>query len=253
MSEPRAQAEASEPASWPRGPEAPALEGSVVDVWRSALEPDPARRARLEGLLSPGELERASRFRFDRDAHRYVIARGVLRTLLGRYQGRPPDSIGLEESEHGRPFDPSEVGAGRLDFNVSHSQDRLLVAFTRAGRVGVDIEWMSPLPDMAELVELNFSPAEQATWRSLADDQRERGFFACWTRKEAFVKAVGQGLSHPLQSFDVSLAPGDEARLERIENGRPDAWTLRALDADPGYAAALAVEAPSAALRLWSL
>lgn len=251
MSEPSAEPEASDAASWPRGPESPVLSGGAIHVWRSVLRPDPARRASFESLLSPAERARADRFRFDRDADRYVIARGVLRTLLARYRQRPPEEIVLEETDHGRPFDPAETGG--LDFNVSHSEDRLLIAFSCAGRIGVDIEWICPLPDMAELVEINFSPAEQDTWRSLPADQRERAFFDCWTRKEAFVKAIGQGLSHPLQSFDVTLAPGHDARVERLEGGDPGDWTLRPLDAAPGYAAAIAVEAPAVTVSRWSL
>jgi 4'-phosphopantetheinyl transferase len=238
--------------AWPAGPLQPALAPGEVHVWRSPLQPDPHRRRRLSPLLADVEKDRADRFRFDRDAHRYAIARALLRELLGRYCDTPPGRIALGETEHGRPFLTAGTAPEGFDFNLSHSGDLVLYAFGST-RLGVDVERITPLRDMADLVSINFSPRERETWFALPLEDRERGFFECWTRKEAFVKAIGEGLSHPLEAFDVTLAPGDEPRIQRMAGGNPDAWSLCALEPGSGYAAALAVEAPELTVRCWSL
>lgn len=221
-----------------------------MDVWLSPLLPDPARRDRLARHLSPAERERESRFRFDADRARYAIARGLLRELLARYLREAPGAIELDETEHGRPV---RIGGGLpdLDFNLSHSKDLVVYAFARRVRVGIDVEWMRPLDDMEDLVSINFSALECETWSALPPRLRERGFFDCWTRKEAFVKAIGEGLSHPLQAFDVSLHPDEPPALLRLAHAPDDLprWSLYALDPGSGYASSLAVEAPSARLR----
>lgn len=222
--------------------------------------PDPDRHLRLAPLLSASETARAARFRFAADAHRYGIARGVLRQLLAGYRGIPAENIALSESDHGRPL-LADAGAHRglegpdfegFDFNLSHARDRVVYAFCASARVGIDVEGIAPLDEMDDLVALNFSSREQATWKALPAEQRERGFYDCWTRKEAFVKAIGEGLSHPLDSFDVRFAPGDAPTIERLEGGDPSRWSLHALAPEAGYAAALAVEARAVTIRCWS-
>lgn len=246
-------AHSAAPEPWPAGPEAPELPADEVHVWRAELRPDAARSRALERLLATDERARAARFRFEPDARRYTIARGGLRRLLARYLDAAPDAIRLAESEHGRPYVSSPSPPPDFDFNLSHAGDRVVYAFSAAARVGVDVEWMQALPEMEELVALNFSPREQRSWSALPEAARERGFFDCWTRKEAFVKAVGEGLSHPLHAFDVSLDPGRPPELQRLEAGDPTHWSLHDLDLGPGYAAALAVESPGVCLRRFSL
>ena len=246
---------------WPAAPQVPRLRPGEVHVWTSPLSPDPRRRQALAPLLSDSETARADRFHFAADAHRYVIARGLLRKLLAGYCDTPPERIALRESDHGRP-QLADAHAHRgvdgppatvFDFNLSHARDRVVYAFSAGARVGVDVEWVAPLDEMDELVTIHFSAREQATWKALPADVRERAFYDCWTRKEAFVKAIGEGLSHPLDSFDVRFAPGDEPAIERLEGGDPARWSLRALAPEAGYASALAVEAPGITLRCWSI
>ena len=142
-------------------------------------------------------------------------------------------------------------GLPDLDFNLSHSKDLVVYAFARSVRIGIDVEWIHPLDDMKDLVAINFSAQEREAWATLDPAQRERAFFECWTRKEAFVKAIGEGLSHPLDAFDVSLRPDEPPALLRLEQAPEDLprWSLYALDPAVGYASSLAIESPSANLR----
>ena len=238
--------------AWPAGPASPSLAIGEVHVWRSPLRPDTARERSLSPLLSDTERARAARFRFDHDAQRYAIARGLLRVLLARYCGTSPATLALEETEHGRPLLRSAAAPSDFDFNLSHAENLVVYAFARGARVGVDVEWITPLDDMNGLVAMNFSERERHAWQSLPATSRERGFFDCWTRKEAFVKAIGEGLSHPLDAFDVSFSPDEAPRFLRIGGDDAERWSLHALETEPGYACALAVEAASVTLRCWS-
>ena len=240
-------------AEWPEGPTSPSLEPGAVHVWGTELTPDVRRRDDLAAYLSTSELERAARFRFDDDATRYTIGRGLLRRLLARYVGGSPSEIELGETEHGRPVRLHPQAHSDLDFNLSHSKDLALFAFCRGTRVGIDLEWLQPLDDMDDLVEIHFSAHERDTYHSLDPSQRRSAFFDCWTRKEAFVKAIGEGLSHPLDAFDVSFAPGEPPRLLRLASAPDDLarWSIYALDPADGYAACLAIEAPTATVQCY--
>ena len=234
-------------ADWPEGPSAPKLRPGDVHVWLSPLAPDPRRSDTLAKHLSDAERERASRFRFEEDAHRYRIARGTLRTLLGRYLDVSPGDVAFGETEHGRPYRLDTHALPDLDFNLSHSGDLALFAFCLGSRVGIDVEWVQPLSDMDALVDMNFSPNERSIYHALDTEARQPAFFRCWTRKEAFVKAIGEGLSHPLDAFDVTLGADEPPRLLRLASAPGDLgrWSLYALEPSEGYAAALAVETPT--------
>jgi 4'-phosphopantetheinyl transferase len=243
------------PANWPEGPASPTLLPGEIHVWQASISGGTEARERLAPHLSTAELERESRFRFDRDATRYAIARGLLRVLLARYCEAPPAELQILESSHGRPGLAAGTAPPGFDFNLSHSRNLAVFAFSHDARVGVDIEWITPLSDMQNLVALNFSQRERESWHSLDVGDRERAFFDCWTRKEAFVKAIGEGLSHPLDSFDVTLGPSEAPVLQRMAAApdEQDRWSLRALDPEPGYASALAVKAAALELRCFSL
>jgi len=258
--------------SWPLGPTALQLAPGEVHVWRASLDPPPERRELLAARLSAAERARRARFHFERDASRYETGRGILRELLGRYLGERPEALRLAESEHGRPYlreipglrqipgrprpaGPRSVASPDFDFNLSHSRDLAVYAFCRGARVGVDVEWVTPLDDMDDLVAINFSRSERETFAALPSAAREPAFFACWTRKEAFVKAIGEGLSHPLDAFDVSLAPGEAPALLRLGRAPNEAvrWSLCALEPAPGCAGALAVEQAPLEVQRFSL
>lgn len=216
------------------GPAADAT-GRAVEVWPVQLRGSGATISRLRALLSDDELERALRFRGENLQHAYILARGALRLLLAHSLGRAPAEIDLAYEPAGKPFLPGSL----LNFNVSHSGQVALYAFTRRCEVGVDVECMRSLPDMHDIAHRFFHPAEVVDLLALPEDQRARGFFDCWARKEAYMKATGLGLSTPLDSFRVHLAPG-EARLVECADGGACEWSLHDLQVVPGYAAALA-------------
>jgi 4'-phosphopantetheinyl transferase len=206
-----------------------------VHVWSLNLESDPDA---LEPLLSYDEIERAERFRFERDRRRYITGRGLTRTVLARYLGRDPASLAFRYGPYGRPE------LAEMPFNVSHSGDLAVVAVGLQQDIGVDIERLRPEPAEEEVAERFFSPTEVNALRSLPRADQPRAFLSCWTRKEAFIKALGNGLSLALHSFDVTLRPGEPPALIRTawSASEPRRWSLLDLSASfPGHVAALAV------------
>jgi 4'-phosphopantetheinyl transferase len=196
-------------------------------------------------------LERAGRFHFARDRDHYTVARAVLRDILGRYLGLAPASLRFKYNPFGKPS--LDDGARGVRFNLSHSGGIALYAVALGREVGVDVEQLKDEMDCGGVAERFFSPSEVAALRTLPPEAQKRAFFDCWTRKEAYVKARGDGLSLPLDSFDVSVAPGEPAALLRTRDDACEAsrWTLRELSTEPGYAAALAVEGRDWRLRCW--
>jgi len=197
----------------------------------------------LRWRLSADEAKRAAAFCFERDRHRFVAARGFLREILGRYLRAAGEALSFEYGPHGKPALAGEF-RDALRFNVSHSGEMALYAVTLQREVGVDIEALREVNDAEQIAERFFSPAERVAFRLQAPGQRQQAFFNCWTRKEAYLKALGDGLARPLDGFDVTLAPGEPARLLRVE-GEPresERWSLRELLPARGYVGAVAVE-----------
>jgi 4'-phosphopantetheinyl transferase len=217
------------------------LASADVHVWQAKLDD---RLADCVGrFLSPDEISRAHRFHFDKDRDHFVAARGLLRTLLSAYVGINPDELRFSYTEKGKPT----MGEGQqsgINFNVAHSHGMALYAFSSGREVGVDLEFMKE--DLADekIAERFFSPREIETLRSLPPELRKNAFFNCWTRKEAYIKARGEGLSMPLDEFDVSLKPGEPAAL--LENHKEPAeltrWSMRSVTVPSGYVAAIVVE-----------
>jgi 4'-phosphopantetheinyl transferase len=232
------------------------LPDDEVHVWRASLDLSTSRVLRLRQALTADELGRVARFHFQRSRDRFIVARGSLRTILGRYLGLEPGQVRFSYSPFGRPapIAPSGCpGQRALDFNLSHSGDLALFALARGRKVGVDVERISADVDWEPMAERFFSPRESAALRALPPGVRREAFFTCWTRKEAVVKARGEGLSLPLDRFDVSVVPGEPAALlaTRDDPGEASRWTLRDLSPGPGYVAALAVEGRDLRLRYW--
>ena len=229
-----------------------ALDGGDIHVWRVRLDPEPEVVEALERTLSDDERGRANRFHFARDRRRFIVARGALRSLLARYIGGEPEDVRFAYGERGKPrMADAECPA----FNVSHSGELALIAIAAAGAIGVDVEAVRDIEDRDAVAARFFSPREYACIRALPERVRTQSFFACWTRKEAFVKALGDGLSRPLDSFDVTCAPGDAPRLSIA--GDPavtEKWMLTALAPGPGFEAALVADGRDRAVscRTWS-
>jgi 4'-phosphopantetheinyl transferase len=229
----------SEPSVWP------ILTGNDVDVWLSHLPAARTHIARFDSVLSADEQERSRRFRFAEHRDRWQIARGLLRLLLARYCGAAPADFRFTYNAHGKP----EVPGGGVHFNSSHSGEFVALAFTRAGAVGVDIEQMrDDMVRREEIARKYFAPGEQEQLNALPASRRARAFFDFWTRKEAFVKARGEGLFSGLDRFETLLA---EPRILSI-NGAPAAeWWMSALPEIDGYAGAVVVNAPSCVPHFW--
>lgn len=225
-----------------------------MHLWRVDL--DPISPERFAKVLSEDERRRASRFHFERDRRRFIVRRGVLRELLARYLSTDPVAVDLRVGSHGK-LEVDTPGQRRwLEFNLSHSKGRSLLAFSREIPLGVDLECVRPIRDVESLVRRFFSPAEASAFFALPTSRRLDAFYVGWTRKEAFVKAQGKGLPFGLSSFDVTLTPDSSARLLRTRYDEADVhhWSLMDIDAGEGYRAALALRAGVAAVvsRRWA-
>lgn len=213
--------------------------GAGVHVWSLRVEPSRAVVAKYELLLAPDEKDRAARFRSGHLRDSFVTGRGVLRYLLGRYSDLHPASLQFSYGPRGKP---AVASTKSIDFNMTHSGNRAAFAFTVDCQIGVDLERIRPVTDMQDIANRFFCPEEAAELMSLPPGDRERAFFCCWTRKEAYIKAIGDGLSSPLDKFRVTLLPSEPARLVHISQNEQTAqtWTLQDLRLASNYAAALA-------------
>ena len=238
---------------WHSGPQMPALGNDEVHVWRAFLDLPAPQVSSLQHTLSTDELTRADRYYFRQVRERFVVGRGLLRAILSRYLGMAAGHLRFCYGPNGKPHLDKETGGEVLRFNVTHCQGLALYAMASDREVGIDVEYI--LPDLAreEIAERFFSPREVSTLRALPVAVQPQAFFNCWTRKEAYIKAKGAGLSLPLDQFDVSLAPEEPAALLSTRDDSQEAarWALRALDPGPDYAAALAVEGHGWQLKCW--
>jgi 4'-phosphopantetheinyl transferase len=219
-------------------------EGDAIDVTVAGLAAEPGTVRASAQLLSDAERQRASRFAFERDARRFIVARARLRQQLAARLGERPESIELVYGAHGKPALAGRWADASVQFNVSHRDDVAVYAFSSGRAIGIDVEAVQVLPDADGVAARFFSNREQAAYRALAPHDRPQGFFNCWTRKEAFIKAQGDGLCHRLDRFDVSLTPGEPAEILRVENtpGRACGWGLESFSPAAGFVAAVVVE-----------
>ena len=236
--------------SWTLPPPSPRpfpLGREEVHVWQAALDLPEAGVWELRRLLSEDEQRRAEGFYFPRDRARYVVGRGLLRTLLGGYLDRDPVGLRFSYSAYGKPRLAGPAGEPALHFNLAHSGGLALYALARGRELGIDVEQVRPDFAGEEIAARFFSPREVAALRAVPAGLRREAFFHCWARKEAYLKATGKGLSLALDGFDVALAPGEPAALLAVRDNPAEAgrWSLRALEPAPGYVAALAVEGHS--------
>lgn len=233
---------------WEPGPRDPNLAEGDVHIWRAELASLGSRLADFEALLAGDEKARARRFHFDPDRNCYIAARGILRLLLGSYLQRAPASIRFEYTAYDKPFLKTDADQRGLHFNVSHSHGMVLLAFSRSGEIGVDVERIRPEFGGDEVAQRYFSARELAELRGLPAKLRAEAFFLCWTRKEAYVKACGAGLQIPLDSFSVSLTPGAPAILSSADAER---WTLHSIQPGGEYAGAVVGAGEEYKLRLY--
>ncbi len=220
------------------------LPGIDVHVWRAFLDSEHA--GRVEAVLSGDERARAARFVLRRDRDNFVAARGILRSILSLYLQRPASGIEFTYTAEGKPrlqpldSDPS------LCFNLSHSHGLAVYAFSCHGEVGIDAEAVQSSHGSEEVADRFFSKEERAALRDLPPEMRDEGFFLCWTRKEAYIKAVGSGLGIPLDSFHVSLTPG---KPEELASSDSDRWMMRSFKPAEGFVGAVVAEGKQWKLR----
>lgn len=212
-----------------------------VHLWRRSLEASSPAMETCSALLSAAEREKAERYRIERPRNDYILTRGTLRSLLAGYLRCKPQDLSFEYTTYGKPF---LADHRELQFNVSHTEGLALLAFVRDREIGVDVEKVRAQTDALKLAERFFSEHERNDLRNLQGDELHAAFFRCWTRKEAYIKAKGEGLSLPLHQFDVSIAANQTQALLAT---RPDAqeakrWAISDISVPAGYAAAVAVE-----------
>lgn len=213
-----------------------------VHLWQARLDDQLADS--LEVILSEEETGRANRFHFTNDRNHFIVARGLLRRLLAAYLGVSSSAdLTFSYGEKGKPF-LAENQQGLINFNLAHSHGMALYAFSHDRELGVDLEFVKDELADEKIADRFFSTTEVEALQKVPAELRRQAFFNCWTRKEAYIKARGEGLSMPLNEFDVSLAPGEPAALLRNHKDAAEVtrWSMKSIPVDPGYVAALVVE-----------
>lgn len=238
---------------WPTGPLDPQFEAGAVHIWRINLDVSDSRLDALRAFLSPDEVTRAERFHFEHHRRRFVAGRGQLRALLGRYTGLEPSEVRFFYARYGKPGLQPESSGSLLRFNFTNSHERALCALTQAYEIGVDIEHLRPMRDAEPIARRFFTAREAHRLSTLPEAERLEAFFLCWTRKEAFLKATGEGLHFELDRVEVSVEPGEAAEIVSLD-GDPGAaarWSIRSLKPEPDYVGAVVLEGPIKTMNCW--
>ncbi|HWC61759.1 MAG TPA: 4'-phosphopantetheinyl transferase superfamily protein [Verrucomicrobiae bacterium] len=222
----------------------PPLAENEIHVWATTLSVAPAILEKFASTLSADERERVNRFKFEKHRNRYLAGRGALRAMLAPYFGTHAAGLRFEYLENGKPALTGEFANAGIHFNLAHTGDLALAAITRVGMIGVDVESVRPIKNVDELVARFFSPRESKLFQKLSEDQKPAAFFNLWTRKEAMLKATGEGITRSLNLVEVSFLPGDMARVVAISGDAKagERWCLRELWPAKGFTGAVAVE-----------
>ena len=238
---------------WELQPENFSIGNDHVHVWRMWLELADHRTDELQSNLSADEKQRAARFRSNADRTRYIAAHCFTREILGNYLDQRPEQIRFAYNQYGKPELEEIDNASGLRFNLSHSDDIAVLAVARGFNVGIDIERVKPNAATEDIARRFFSSGEVELLLNQPENERDEAFFRCWTRKEAYIKARGRGMSIPLDDFEVSFLPGDPPKIIRMEDDPQAAarWSLFNLEPGDGYTGALAVEGHPDQLKLF--
>ena len=241
--------------TWESSPPSIQMGPGDIHLWRAWVDSPSVSLDLLERLLSKDELERADRFRLNRDHDRFVLRRGLLRKLLGEYLSADPAQLKFHYGSHGKPYLLERDDQSPLQFNLSHSSDLTVLAFSWQQELGVDIERIDFHVAEERIPEQFFSPMEVVSLRTMPLQWQTEAFFLGWTRKEAYIKATGEGLSHGLDNFAVSMRPDESARLLWVKghDEERERWSMMNFIPGAGFAGALVVEGPVRAIRAYSL
>ena len=238
---------------WNHAPSSIELGVDEAHVWRASLDQDAKVIANLAALLSQDEYQRAARYYRPIDRDRFIAGRGILRRIISAYLAISPAELQFTYNEYGKPALSDGQNDRALNFNLSHSAELALYAVTRGRAVGIDIEYIREDFATLEIAEHFFSKDEVQSLKATPTGRRAEAFFNCWSRKEAYIKAIGMGVSFPLDGFTVSLAPNDAPALLKVvgDDGEPGRWQMHDLKAGEGYAASLIVENHPIILKQW--
>lgn len=215
--------------------------GNEIHIYRSSLETTSDKIKDYESFLSADELYKANRYKFEKDRVHYITGRALLRNILSRYLNQFPGEIVFSYSDKGKPF----IKDTEVKFNLAHSGGRAVYAVANNIEIGIDIEYKRELPDALQIAKRFFSEEEVKELSEISDGDIRTAFFNCWTRKEAFIKAVGEGLSYPLKDFSVTLKPGDKPEVKWIKDKTEEVkkWKIFNIDTEDNYVSSLAVKA----------
>jgi 4'-phosphopantetheinyl transferase len=238
---------------WPAPPEQPQLGAGEVHVWAQALDQPPERVVEFVSVLPAEERARVNRFHFERDRSRYGVARGWLRRTLGSYVGQKADGMEFEYGARGKPRLAPRSVTNPVHFNLAHSGGLALLAVTRVAEVGVDVERVRTLKDAEGIADRFFSKRESAGLKALAAEQQPEAFFNLWTRKEAWLKATGEGIAESLSAVEVSFLAGEPAEVVSLfgDAAAGGDWSLLQIAPARGFIGAVALKARGVTLRTW--
>jgi 4'-phosphopantetheinyl transferase len=241
------------PAAWTTPAQFPVLNSGELHAWRASLDMSIEQLRAHSCLLSSDERERADRFRFQRDRNRFIAARGVLRSILAGYLSLSPHTIRFSYGAYNKPSLEEEQNHCNLRFNLSHSESWVVFAFALDHEVGVDLELIRDQFATEEIAGVFFSPEELATFQNVPPHIKPDAFFNCWTRREAFIKAKGAGMSFALDQFSVTFLPCDPPRLANTAYNPNDAlrWSLHTFSPAFRYVAAIAADCTLTELSFW--
>jgi 4'-phosphopantetheinyl transferase len=238
---------------WRRGVPGELIASNEVHVWRVFIDNTNFQTEGLLETLSADELKRADQFHFEKDQRRFIVARGILRTILSHYLRKKPCELRFEYTSHGKPVLATNKGCDTLSFNLSHSDEIALYAVTRSCNIGIDVERIRDDVDVALIAHRFFSGGEISSLNKIDKKNRCEIFFQYWARKEAFIKANGEGISFPLEQCDVSSTNGNVLSPIILPgaNSESSCWYVRDLFPGDGYAAAVAIEGGYSDISCW--
>ena len=244
-----------EPSQWPSPPTQLTLGHGEVHVWRANLDAAFPLLNSLQKLLSPRELNRYQRFHRQKDAAYFLARRGVQRLILERYVGIPPSTLRFARSKHGKPELVTQRNEALVSFNASHSDGLALYAIACEREVGVDVERCHRKSETEQIASRYFTSRESQKLLAIPTDHRNEAFYACWTRKEAYMKAKGLGLRLGLDQFEVGFAPGEPAALLSSSEGPEEVerWSMKELYPSDGYLGAVCAAGADWSLKLWDV